>query len=90
MKYVSLAPILLILKAPMDLAYRCVMPAPLGYAIHRIEVLHVSVPTTEEVAIIMDAQQFAKAVEVTIALWRPKISYYGYYHTCVRIAKAAG
>ena len=34
-------------ETPMDLAYRCVLPSPLGYAIHRVDVPPVSEPITE-------------------------------------------
>ena len=57
-------------ESPTDLAYRCVMPAPLGYAVHVMEVPLVSAPTIEEVAILLDVQRLAKEVEDTTALWR--------------------
>ena len=54
----------------MDLAYRCVLPSPIGYAIHKIEVHRVSEPTIEDVATLLDAPRMAKEAEARIALWR--------------------
>ena len=58
------------LESPLDLAYRCVLPAPLGYAIHRMEVPPVCEPVIEEVATLLDARCIANEVEGTAALWR--------------------
>ena len=46
------------------------MPAPLGYAIHGMEVQLVSAPTIEEVAILFDVHRFIKDAEDTPVLWR--------------------
>ena len=54
----------------MDLAYSCVLPSPIGYAIHKIEVPRVSEPTIEDVATFLDAPRMAKEAEDRIALWR--------------------
>ena len=50
-------------ESPMDLAYRCVLLSPIGYAIHKIEVPRVSEPTIEDVATILDALRMAKEAE---------------------------
>ena len=57
-------------ESPMDLAYRCVLPSPIGYAIHKIEVPRVSEPTIEDVATLLDAPCLSKEAEDRIALWR--------------------
>ena len=58
------------LESPLDLAYRAVLPASLGYAIHRMEVPPGSAPAIEEVASLLDVQRLAKEVEDTTALRR--------------------
>ena len=54
----------------MDLAYRCVLLSPIGYAIHKIEVPRVSEPAIEDVATLLDAPRLSKEAEDRIALWR--------------------
>ena len=58
------------LEGPFDLAYRCVLPAPLGYAIHKVEAPPVPEPVIEEVATLLDASRVTKESEDTTALWK--------------------
>ena len=57
-------------ETPMDLAYRCVLPSPLGYAMHRMDVPVVSEPIAEEVATLLDAHRLSREVEDRMARWR--------------------
>ena len=47
-------------ESAMNLAYRCVLPSSIGYAIHKMEVPHVSEPTVEEVATLLDPSRLCK------------------------------
>ena len=58
------------LEGPFDLAYSCVLPAPLGYGIHRVEAPPFREPVFEEVAILLDASRVTKEPEDTTALWK--------------------
>ena len=58
------------MESPLDLAYRCILPAPLGYAIHRMEVPPICEPVSEEFATLLDARGIANEAEGTAALWR--------------------
>ena len=57
-------------EGPMDLAYRCILPAPLGYAIHKMDIPPCAVETPEDVATIMDIRLAAKEAEERKALLR--------------------
>jgi hypothetical protein len=57
-------------EVPMDLAYRCVMPSPLGYAIHKVDPPPIDEPTIEEVAALLDINLASKDAEDRSALWR--------------------
>ena len=59
-----------VLEGPFDLAYRCVLPAPLGYAIHKVEAPPVPEPVVEDVATLLDASLVTKESEDTTALWK--------------------
>ena len=55
-------------ECSMDLAYRCVLPSPLGYAIHKIDPPPVVEPTIEEVATLLDVNLASKDAEDRSAL----------------------
>ena len=57
-------------ESAMDLAYRCVLPSSVGYAIHKMEVPHVSEPTVEEVATLLDPGRLCKEDEDRKVLWQ--------------------
>ena len=54
----------------MDLAYRCILLAPLGYAMHKMDLPPCAVETPEDVATIIDIRLAAKEAEERKALWR--------------------
>ena len=54
----------------MDLASRCVLPSPISYAIHNMEVPLVSDPTVEDVAILFDLKCLCKEDEDRVAMWQ--------------------
>ena len=54
----------------MDLAYRCVLPSPLGYAIHKIDIPPEGEPTIEDDATLLDMHRLSKEAEDRLALWR--------------------
>ena len=54
----------------MDLAYRCILPAPLGYAMRKMDLPPCAVETPEDVATIMDIRLATKEAEERKALWR--------------------
>ena len=58
-------------EGTMDLVYRCVMPAPLGNAIHKVDCPPRAEETsTEDVGTILDINLAAKEAEHRSALWR--------------------
>ena len=57
-------------EGPMDLAYRCVLPSPLGYAIHKIDIPPEGEPTIEDDATLLDMHRLSKEAEDRLALWR--------------------
>ena len=57
-------------ETAMDLAYRCVLPSSIGYAIHKMEVPLVSEPTVEDVATLLDMRRLCKEDEDRIAIWQ--------------------
>ena len=57
-------------ETAMDLAYRCVLPSPIGYAIHKMEVPRVSEPTVEDVATLLDVRRLSKEDEDRVAMWQ--------------------
>ena len=57
-------------ECPVDLAYRCVMRSPLGYAIHEVDHPPVDERTIEEVATLLDINLASKEAEDRSALWR--------------------
>ena len=52
----------------MDLAYRCVLPSPIGYAIHKMEVPRVSEPTVEDVATLVDVRRLSMEDEDRVTM----------------------
>ena len=58
------------LETAMDLAYRCVLPSPIGYAIHKMEVPRVSEPTIEDVATLVDVRRLSMEDEDRITMWQ--------------------
>ena len=58
------------LEIAMDLAYRCVLPSPIGYAIHKMEVPRVSEPTIEDVATLVDVRRLSMEDEDRITMWQ--------------------
>ena len=63
-------------ESAMDLAYRCVRPSSIGYAIHKMEVPHVSEPTVEEVATLLDPSRLCKEDEDRFALWQKLVKLF--------------
>ena len=57
------------LEGPMDLAYRCVLLSPLGYAIHKADIPLEGEPTIEDVATLLDIHRLSQEAEDRIALW---------------------
>ena len=55
-------------ETAMDLAYRCVLPSSIGYAIHKMEVPLVSEPTVEDVATLLDLKRLCKEDEDRVAM----------------------
>ena len=58
------------LETAMDLAYRCVLPSPIGYAIHKMEVPRVSEPTVEDVATLVDVRRLSMEDEDRVTMWQ--------------------
>ena len=58
------------LETAMDLAYRCVLPSPIGYAIHKMEVPRVSEPTIEDVATLVGVRRLSMEDEDRITMWQ--------------------